>query len=338
MVDITIRANGQSGAIGMPTIGQAPPLPGPQPQAKGGLNFPNDLSKQPYWMSFSFYQYQMPSLIQQNIYYADQGTIRLPLPNTLTDSQHVDYAAEPLQLVGAAAAATAQQIGGAGGIAAGLGVGAAAGVLGGLAGVLGGGAAAAAYKGAQGAGAAALQTAGLAVNPFLSVMFKSPAFKQHSLSWKLMPSNETESRILNNIVNTFRANMLPNQSGALGGTLLTYPNIVQTTISVNNGTYFTFAYKPAVIQNIDINFAAAGQPSFFWNGAPTEVEIRIQLMEIEYWLASDYGFADNSIATQIANALAQPAVQTPQNNGQTGGTQVWTPGAIDAAVAGGGQT
>jgi hypothetical protein len=286
--------------------GSSPAVPGVG--STGSMYFPKDLSKQPFWISFSFYQYQMPDLIKQDVYYNDQGTIRLPLPNTMTDSQHVEYSAESLSLSQATSVAGAKAIGGpngsAGGVLAGLGIGAASGALSQAAGALGGGGAQALYDGAKGVGAPVLQTAGMALNPFLSVMFKSPAFKQHSLSWKLSPSNEKESQTLNSIINTFRMNMLPNQSGALAGTLLTYPNIVQTTISVNNGQYFTYAFKPAVIQNMDINFAPSGQPSFFGNTkAPTEIEIRLQLMEIEYWLASDYGLQDNSLATKISEAV-----------------------------------
>lgn len=84
--------------------------------------------------------------------------------------------------------------------------------------------------------------------------------------------------------------MLPDYAGSSGGTLLTYPNIVQITISVNDPNYFTYVFKPAVIQSFNVNFAPSGQPSFFGNTrAPTEVEIQMQILEIEYWLSSDFG-------------------------------------------------
>ena len=281
-----------------------------------GLRFPFDLEKQPYWISFSFYQYQMPDLIQQNVYYRDTGTIRLPLPNSMVDSQHVNYAAESLNLTGAAAIAASKAAGGglrgvAAGIAAGTAVGAGANLLGsGLA-----------ATATSAVGPAVLQNEGVAINPFLSVMFKSPAFKQHSLSWKLAPSNQKESQNLNAIINTFRMNMLPNQSGALAGTLLTYPNIVQATISVNSDTYFSYRFKPAVVQNFDVNFAPGGQPSFFGsNKAPTEVEIRLQMTEIEYWLASDYGLADSSYfgAGFRSDAEVNPNVPPTPGPGSSG--------------------
>lgn len=268
-------------------IGKAPNVPqaaaDPQP---GGLYFPERLQTQPYWMSFSFYEYQMPDVVNifggnnnQKVYYNDKGTIRLPLPNNMTDGHHVEYQAESLSLAQAAGAQIAKQ-GGVGNMLTGL---ATQGVVSGLGNFV---------TNAIGKPNLnpVLQSQGVILNPFLTVMFKSPAFKEHNFAWKLTPSNQHESMMVNQIINTFRMNMLPDQSGALGGTLLTYPNIVQINVSVNDATFFTYPFKPAVIKNFEVNFTGGGQPSFFGRtNAPTEVEIRMNVMEIEYWLSSDYG-------------------------------------------------
>ena len=268
------------------------------------LAFPIHLEKQPYWMSFSFYAYQMPSLKQQNIYFQDQGTIRLPVPNMLKDSQHVTYTEEALGLT-AGAAVNQLQRGDTSSFQSTFGTGVNA--------VIAGGAANLAERAANAAGklgSATLQTQGIALNPFLSVMFKSPAFKEYAMSWKLAPTNEQESRRVNQIINIFRGNMLPGMSDALGGTILTYPNICQILLSVNNEDYMTYAFKPAVIKSFDVNFTPAGQPSFFGStDAPTEVEISITFMEIEYWLSSDYGLDRNmgplaGEAIKIVNNIA----------------------------------
>lgn len=256
------------------------------------LNFPDQLDKQPFWMSFSFYQYSMPNVIKSTVNYTDKGTVRLPLPNSMVDDQHVQYAQESLGTVTGAAIGGLQS-GTAGGVTAGLGIAAgftaAQNVLNGKADKL---------------AAAGLQSKGATANPFLTVMFKSPAFKQHAFEWKLTPSNKNESQVLNKIINQFRANMLPDQNNALGGTLLTYPNIVQLTVSVNDPTFFTYAFKPAVIESFSINFAPGGQPSFFGETkAPTEVTIRMGLMEIEYWLSSDYGMATTNTFGTVGGAL-----------------------------------
>ena len=255
------------------------------------LYFPDQLQKFPYWMSFSFYEYQMPNVTKQDVYYKDQGTIRLPLPNSMVDSQNVQYSAESLGTMTGAAVNALQNPNIENAISAG-----ATAILN-------------TSKLAQRVGAskpfeAALQYNGVAVNPFLTVMFKQPNFKQHAFEWKLTPSNERESVKVNRIVNTFKANMLPDQSGAIGGTLLTYPNIVQIAVSVNSTDYFTYAFKPAVIESFTVNYTVGGQPSFFGSTkAPTEVSIRLGVMEIEYWLSSDYGLNTQNKFGDVAAAV-----------------------------------
>jgi hypothetical protein len=227
----------------------------------GSLIFPLDLVKQPFWMSFSFYEYKMPSPLmnQQNEYYIDKGTIRLPLPNSMVDDQHVQFS--PDSVVPSVA-------------------------LGGM---------------ATAAGKAVGALTGTAMNPMLTVMFKQPTFKQHSLEWKLTPSNQNESQTLNSIVNSFKYNMLPDSAGA--GVLLSYPNIVQIRVSAADPDFFTYVFKPAVIESFSVNYTPSGTPSFFGTTkAPTEVQIRLGLMEIEYWLASHYGSPRDSVLDSTKNA------------------------------------
>jgi hypothetical protein len=112
--------------------------------------------------------------------------------------------------------------------------------------------------------------------------------------------------------------MLPNQSVALGGTLLSYPNIVQVTVS-NTNDYFRYEFRPSVIENFSVNYTPDGQPSFFGSTkAPTAVELRLELMEIEYWLSNDYdvqpyGFAKTLLNVQETVGSTVEGVVTPDN-------------------------
>lgn len=271
------------------------------------LVFPSDLARYSFWFTFTFYQYNVPLAGGQSgpqgsqVVLSNLGTVRLPMPNQMVDHSDVVYAVEELGLVAGAALAKFQQSGGSFGAAlaggaTGLGVQAISNLTN------------AGPGGTAGGGNILLQTQGLAVNPFLSVMFKSPAFKKHAFKWKLSPVNETESSNLNSIINTFRYNQLPSATSAFGGTLLAYPNIVQVTVSgstppaTNGPSMFSYTFKPAVIESFAANFAPNGQASMFGTtGAPTETEISISLLEIEYWLQNDY--AGNP--TTLGNATAQ---------------------------------
>lgn len=262
-----------------------------QNASSGNLTFPRDLGMNglSYWMSFSFYEYSRP-MFAGNPILNDLGTIRLPLPNRMNEQQTITYEDEKMGMAMGSAINAAQSVGGS----------------------LGGAAAAAAFKSdvmqlgaaavdsvaANKGVAAAAQFGGYAANPFLTVMFKNPQFKSHSLSWKLAPSNEQESLTLNKIINTFRFNSLPDAVAA--GLLLTYPNIVQIKVSNASQDNFTYLFKPAVIKSFSVNWAPQGQPSFFGKTqAPTEVEISMEIGEIEFWLQRDYGEAKNAGRTNI---------------------------------------
>jgi hypothetical protein len=227
------------------------------PITSNSLRFPGDLGEGNFnhWMSFTFYEYQRPTVSYvengfKSVRLEDKGTIRLPLPNGMVDHQDQDYNIEALATTLASfAGLNAQSI-----------------------------------NTIVGAG-------GMAVNPLMGVFYKSPTFKTHRFSWRLTPANHQESYALNAIINNFRANQLP----ASRGPILLYPNMVQVTISNNNPEKFTYSFKPALIRAFEVNFTPEGIPSFFHDPlqqkktAPTAVEIRMELLEMEFWVQQDYG-------------------------------------------------
>jgi len=273
------------------------------------MSFPDGLSTQDFWISMSFFEYQRPTFAGNPILTQSggTGTIRLPLPNQMIDSQRVTYGEESLSA--AIGAGINQYSGGRAGTADLSSLAATAGAA--SFGALTGGAANLAnFAGGPNAAAAVGQLAGVALNPWLTVMFKSPAYRQYSMTWRLSATNPGESATINNIINTIKFNMLPDSSDAIGGTLLTYPNIVQITASQASTGFWNYLFKPAVIENFSVNYAPSGQPSFFNNtNAPTDVEITIQFHEIEFFLQRDYGNQQNGglaaigVVNGISNAL-----------------------------------
>ena len=266
----------------------------------GSMAFPERLDQQDFWMSFSFYEYQRPTFAGNPVL-GDKGTIRLPLPNQLAESQGVTYANKNLEMgVGAALNQ-----------AAGRGVNSIAGAAGAVDTGIGGAMISGAARllnslGAQNA-AAAGQLAGVALNPWLTVLFEGPEYRTHTFSWTLTPTNERESRTIAQMITTFKFNMLPDSSGALGGTLLSYPNIVQLSIAKARGDYWNYIFKPGVIKNFTVNYAPAGQPSMFnRTNAPTAVQISMTIQEIEFFLQRDYGSAQNRASSLgIMDAMAK---------------------------------
>jgi hypothetical protein len=285
------KIGGGLAVAGLAMIGSSAFLKTPQAVSqskyKGDLTFPKDLidpsADRNSYIAIEFQEYQRRSIFDQPFLNAIGG-IHLPIPSQLSDNQQLNYeqkSGDPI--TGAAIEAGLKgrnnnnsSLGGAA-----------------VAQALGGAAAGIANKAASVAGsivgidtAQALQLGGLAQNPFLTVLFNSPTFKKHNFSWKLAPNNSEESEILKNIINTFKSNMLPAIQPNVGGTLLTYPNMAKISLYPNPD--YLYKFKPCVIESMDVNYAIGGQPSFFkGTNAPTEVQISINFLEIEYWLKED---------------------------------------------------
>lgn len=250
------------------------------------LMFPSDLisgvGDRNYYITLQFLKYQRRSIFTQP-FLSTTGGIRLPIPNNLVDRQDVTFGEEDAPTVGAGIEGT---------LAAMQGNSAAkSAIIGGVATAakIAQNTAESMLSGITGGSTPTnqvLQMAGYAQNPFLTVLFKAPAFKTHSFQWKLSPQDETESNTLRDIIKNIRKNMLPGKTNATGGTLLTYPNMVQIQLSPSEE--YLYKFKPAVIESMSVNFAPSYQPSFFkTTKAPTEVTLTLQIKEIEYWLTED---------------------------------------------------
>lgn len=124
---------------------------------------------------------------------------------------------------------------------------------------------------------------GKQLNPFQFMMYKRPGFKEHTLQWTFTPNNQRESDTLNQIINTCKRSSLPTPSGQF---VMDYPNIALVSL-ITPGDYL-FKFKPCAIIAVQVDFTGGGQPSFFKNGAPTIVNLTLQLKEIQLWNTQNY--------------------------------------------------
>jgi hypothetical protein len=245
------------------------------------LSFPKDLPQQQF-MSLRFVKYVKRNINDRKTI-TDKKFIALPIPNNLVDSFTVDYDTKGLGPVLGAFTETATG----GGLNPLADAGAAFGLqaLSNYASNLSVGGQKI-FGGSEDLLRAGSAISGVAINPFLTVTFKNPQFKNHSFSWKLIPRNKEESDEIRKIIQAIKYHMSP---GLLtrSGVFFTYPEMVIIKLHPNDD--YTYKFKPCVIKSFDVNYAPAGAPSFYWyNGAPTAVEIKMSLQEIEYFTKLDY--------------------------------------------------
>lgn len=240
-----------------------------------------------------------------------QKDIKLPVPNNVMDHHMVAYSQEELgAVVGAALGglnSAAQSFKKTGQIDAGqIGASTADAVAGGALGA-GRDALNNALPGKSGSALEAL--AGLAVNDYLTILFKGPTYKKYSFEWKLAPRNKRESDLVRDLIVYLNNAMAP--SFWFGTSIFGYPDIFLCAFSDKIRDYM-YEFKPAVLDDFQVNYYGSGTPSFYHTGAPESVTIRMSFLELEFWLKGQFGKRYDSSITNNQGTTSQttPSIGT----------------------------
>jgi thymidylate synthase len=147
-------------------------------------------------------------------------------------------------------------------------------------------------KGAEGAINA---LSGYSPNEFFTVLLKGPSYKKYTFVWGFYPKNKKESDQIKNIYYTLNNAMAVRY--ALGGAFWGFPSVFRLSYFPNS--QYLNKFKPAVLRDLQINFAPGGSPAFFAGetNPPEAVIITATFEEMEYWLAGD--FKDNNNPTDV---------------------------------------
>lgn len=220
-----------------------------------GKSFPKDLinGSREFYTSISFVKYNSPlntNLLGQGLEPA--GQVILPIPKKLNDNEVILWEEWSGKDALAGAASMAGNF--AGRLSSSLVAGAAA----------------------VGGPLVSIET-GLQINPYQFMMFKRPMFKEHTLTWTLAPNSQEESDDLRDIIKQCKRAALPPSIG-YSNPIIEYPKLAQVSFKPAG---YLYKLKPCVIVAVQVDYTAGGQPSFFKSGAPTIVNLTLQLKEYE---------------------------------------------------------
>jgi len=234
----------------------------PQRSGGGGMTFPEDLissaGDRKYYTSITFVDY-LAAFNGFGMTFG--GGIKLPMPRKLNDNEVLLWEEwSGTQQAANIAGAAAQYVPVVGNILS--------------------RAAASAVGGIEMLGTFRGQT----VNPFMFMMFKRPAFKEHTLQWTLAPRSQKESDTLKDIVKMCKRSALPTKSGLM----MDYPKIAMVQLFAGKGDdQYLYKFKPCAIISVQVDYSGVGLPAFFESGAPVAVNLTINLKEIELWDQND---------------------------------------------------
>lgn len=140
---------------------------------------------------------------------------------------------------------------------------------------------------------------GVGENPNLAMLFRGPTLKQHSFSWKLIARSPDESEAIKQIIAIMKRAMHPAKLNPTTSAFLKYPSecITEFHSPVTNNRKFLYPMRPSVLEDMSINYAPNGMPSFYSGTYDTVgVEISVKLQETSYYLrdsfsqSSEYGY------------------------------------------------
>ena len=123
---------------------------------------------------------------------------------------------------------------------------------------------------------------GQVANNFSFQVFNAVLHRQFNYSFRMMPKDSTESKIIKNICDKFLYFMLPARTNV--GGLGYYEVPCQWDISyMRQGDRLSFHEQPRAcfLQNVDVQYGGDTQNALHNDGAPMEVSLSLQFIEVE---------------------------------------------------------
>ena len=136
-------------------------------------------------------------------------------------------------------------------------------------------------------------TRGVVINPNAEVLYDSPNLREIGMTFKMIPRNDTEAKIIKNICDAFRIASSPLYGGE--GQLLTagddadpipqdnfirVPFLCKFTFMKGGGSHPWIAqFKPCAITRVQVNYTPDGTYATYSDGSPIATELSINFLE-----------------------------------------------------------
>ena len=228
------------------------------------------------------------------------GTVTLPIPNGISDTNAVTWGGETMNAVEAMLGNIALTS-----IKSGFAAG--AGVVEETAGNLQSGSKevqsglAAAFTGlavGQSGGQFLSRTAGAVLNPNLELLFQAPTLRPFTFTFKLASRSEDESKTIRSIIRFFKQGMSAQRSQS--NLFLKAPHTFQIQYRhINQEHKFLNKFKECALQSFNVSYTPEGQYATFTDGAMVSYQITMQFQELEPIFNDDYTSLDQNNDTEI---------------------------------------
>jgi len=128
------------------------------------------------------------------------------------------------------------------------------------------------------------RSTGQVINPNMELLFSGPNLRQFSFQFKFTPRFEKEAHTVRTIMKAFKRNMAP--KGA-GGNMLKTPNIFEIRY-IGEAKHYLNRIKMCALQNVGINFTGDGTFATYKDGSPISSTMTLQFQELTPIYNEDY--------------------------------------------------
>ena len=142
------------------------------------------------------------------------------------------------------------------------------------------------------------RTAGAVLNQNLELLFSAPTLRPFNFTFKLASRSETESKTIRSIIRFFKQGMSPQRSQS--NLFLRAPHTFQIQYRHRNEEHkFLNKFKECALQSFNVNYTPEGQYATFNDGAMVSYQITMQFQELEPVFNDDYTSLDQNNDTEI---------------------------------------
>jgi len=138
------------------------------------------------------------------------------------------------------------------------------------------------------------RTSGAVLNPNMELLFKGPALRSFTFSWKMSPRDKKESEVIAKIIRTFKQSMAPQKTES--GLFLKAPNIYKLQFNQGSKQHkFLPKMKECALNNCAVNYTPDGGYMTYENTAMVALEMSLSFQEMEPIYNNDMSHEFDSI-------------------------------------------
>ena len=137
------------------------------------------------------------------------------------------------------------------------------------------------------------RTTGQILNQNLELLFNGVQLRQFDFTFSLTPRRRKESETIKNIVRTFKKNMSARRES---GVFLQTPNIFQLCYKTGRQKHaYLNSFFPTALTNMSVNYTGSGRYATYEDTSPVSMLLNLQFSEISPIYQKDYDSDDGLI-------------------------------------------